>query len=38
MVNKYKRKTTRQSWREAVMQRAIDAVQREDMGWLLAYN
>ena len=36
MVNKYKRKTDRQSWREVDMQNAIDAVQRDEMGWLLA--
>jgi DDE superfamily endonuclease/helix-turn-helix, Psq domain len=36
MVNKYRRKTDRQNWREEDMQNAIDAVQREEMGWLLA--
>jgi hypothetical protein len=36
MVNKYKRKTDRQSWREEDIQNAIDAVQRDEMEWLLA--
>jgi hypothetical protein len=36
MVNKYTRTTKRQSWREEDMQKALDAVQREEMGWLLA--
>jgi hypothetical protein len=36
MVNKYKRKTNRQSWREEDMQNAIDSVNRNEMGWLLA--
>ena len=36
MVNKYKRKTERQSWREDDMRNAIAAVEREEMGWLLA--
>ena len=36
MVNKYKRKTNRQSWREEDMANAIAAVEREEMGWLRA--
>ena len=36
MVQKYKRKTERQSWREDDMQKAIDAVNRSEMGWLRA--
>lgn len=36
MVHKYKRTSSRQSWREEDMQNAIDAVSREEMGWLLA--
>lgn len=36
MVNKYKRKSDRQSWREDDMRNAIAAVEREEMGWLLA--
>jgi hypothetical protein len=36
MVNKYKRTSNRQSWREDDMRNAIQAVEREEMGWLLA--
>jgi hypothetical protein len=36
MVNKYKRKTDRQSWREDDMRDAIAAVERDETGWLLA--
>ena len=34
MVKKYKRRLNRQSWREEDMKNAIDAVLREEMGWL----
>ena len=36
MVNKYKRLSDRQSWRPGDMRNAIAAVEREEMGWLLA--
>lgn len=36
MVGKYQRKTNRQSWTEADMQEAINAVQQRKMGWLKA--
>ena len=36
MVSKYKRKTTRQSWNEDSMMRAIEAVKKKEMGWLKA--
>jgi len=36
MVNRYKRKSDRQSWRQEDMQRALDAVERDEMGWLPA--
>ena len=36
MPGKYKRKTQRQSWEEIQMQRAIDAVNSKEMGWLKA--
>ena len=38
MVNKYKRKSDRQSWRQEDMQRALDAVEQDEMGWLRAAN
>lgn len=36
MVGHYKRKSTRQSWDPLQMQRAIEAVQNGEMGWLRA--
>lgn len=36
MVGKYNRKSIRQSWDEGSMQRAIDAVNNNEMGWLRA--
>lgn len=36
MVGKYKRISSRQSWEEAAMQRAINAVNSGEMGWLRA--
>lgn len=36
MVSKYKRKSTRQCWEEADMQRAIEAINNQEMGWLKA--
>lgn len=36
MVGTYIRKTRRQSWDEEAMQRAIDAINNEEMGWLRA--
>jgi hypothetical protein len=36
MVGKYTRKSTRQSWDEKAMQRAIDAINKQEMGWLRA--
>ena len=36
MVNKYKQKSDRQTWRQEDMQNAIDAVNSGEMGWLRA--
>lgn len=36
MVGKYKRKTTRQEWSEELMNRALQAVENNEMGWLKA--
>jgi hypothetical protein len=34
MVGKYARRSTRQSWDEAAKQRTVDAVKKQDIGWL----
>jgi hypothetical protein len=36
MVGKYTRKSTQQSWDEKSMQRTIDAMNKQEMGWLRA--